>query len=329
MIKIGWKAGIEQHQPDTLLDLAVIAEQAGFKTIDVSDHFHPWSEDGSCAFTWTWLGAALSKTQKIELGTGITCPILRYHPSIIAQAAATVGYMAPNRFYLGVGTGEALNEYSAVGIWPGYNDRQAMLKESIDLMRQLWTGKEIKFAGEFYQTKKAKLFTVPPKLIPIYVSTMVPNSAFFAGEYGDGMITVGGQKPEVYKEMLKNFATGAKKAGKNPQTMPKLIEINASYTDDKNEAIEVMKKYWAGTFVIALFDQKIYTPKMSAQNGEVIGADMIEQKTLISTKPKDHVDYIKHYSDLGFTHLYIHFVGKDEGAMLREYGKHVLPKFTI
>jgi coenzyme F420-dependent glucose-6-phosphate dehydrogenase len=326
MLKIGWKAGIEQHQPDTLLTLAVTAEQAGFQSIDVSDHFHPWSEDGSCGFTWTWLGAAASQTKTIELGTGLTCPILRYHPAIIAQAAATVAYMAPERFYLGVGTGEALNEYSATGFWPGYSERQAMLRESIDLMRQLWTGQETSFSGEYYETKKATLYTLPKKHIPIYISTMVPNSAFFAGEFGDGMITVGGQKPEIYKEMLKNFGQGAKKAGRDPKQMPKLIEINAAYTDNADEAVEVMKKYWAGTFIIALFDQKIYTPKMSAQNGEVVGADVIKQKTMISKNPKDQLANIQQYIDLGFTHIYVHFAAQDEGAMIREFGKDVLPK---
>lgn len=327
MIKIGWKAGTEQYQPDELLEDAIVAEQSGFKSIDVSDHFHPWAEAGSCCYTWTWLGAAASRTKNIELGTGVTCPIIRYHPSIIAQAAATVAYLLKKRsFYLGLGTGEALNEYASVGLWPGYRARQIMLAEAIQLIRQLWTGEETTFAGEYYETKKAKLYTLPKIPIPIYLSSLVPESAFFAGQQGDGLITVGGQTTDMYKQILKNFSEGAKKAGKDPQKMPKLIEINVAYTDDKKAAIAEMKKYWAGTFVIALFDQKIYTPKMSQTNGSVVGNDTVEEKMCISANAKDHVDYLKQYIDLGFTDIYVHYAGPDQKKFLREYGKDLLPQ---
>lgn len=326
MVKIGWKAGIEEHQPDKLLELAIAAEKAGFETIDVSDHFHPWSPEGACGFTWTWLGAALARTSRIELGTGLTCPILRYHPAVVAQMAATVAYMAPGRFYLGVGTGEALNEYPAVGMWPGYNQRQTMLREAIMLIRQLWTGEETSFSGEYYETKKAKLYTLPRKPVPLYVSSMVPESAFFAGQQGDGLITVGGQKPETYRELLKNFGDGARNAGREPETMPKLIEVSAALTDDKQDVVRSVKKYWAGTFIPALFDQKIYTPEMSARNGEVVGADTISKKFLISANPRDHVDLINQYVAMGFTHIYLHLAGSDEKAMIEAYGREVIPR---
>lgn len=327
MVTIGWKAGIEQYQPDDLLKQAEVAEQAGFSSIDVSDHFHPWSESGSCGFTWTWLGAAVAKTTTIELGTGLTCPIIRYNPAVIAQAAATVGYMMQNRsFYLGVGTGEALNEYPAAGIWPGYAVRQKMLKEAISLIRLLWSGKEITFPGEFYKTKKARLFTLPKKNIPIYISSLVPNSAYFAGKYGDGLLTVGGQKREYYKEIIRNFTKGAESEGKDAQKMPKLIEVNVAYSDDKQKVLNEMKRYWAGTFVPALFDQKIYTPKMSETNGEAVGFDTIEQKMCISRNADVQVKYLKQYIDAGFTHIYVHFAGPDQIAFIRDYGKDVLPK---
>src|SRR5689334_13266254 len=132
-IQLGWKAGSEQYPPLELLDYAVAAERAGFDSVDVSDHFHPWSDDGQACFTWTWLGAAAVKTSRVALGTGLTCPILRYHPAVIAQAAATLGAMAPGRAYLAVGTGEALNEYAATGEWPEYVERQRMLAEAIAL----------------------------------------------------------------------------------------------------------------------------------------------------------------------------------------------------
>jgi coenzyme F420-dependent glucose-6-phosphate dehydrogenase len=134
---LGWKAGPEQYPPLELLDDAIAAERAGFDWLDVSDHFHPWSEDGQAGFSWTWLGAAAVKTNTLVLATGVTCPFLRYHPAVIAQAAATLGAMAPGRAYLGLGTGEALNEYAATGRWPDYPERQAMLAEAVALMREL------------------------------------------------------------------------------------------------------------------------------------------------------------------------------------------------
>ncbi len=325
MAHIGWKAGIEQYQPDDLLEQAILADKVGFDSIDVSDHFHPWSEQGSCAYTWSWLGAAAVKTKHIMVGTGLTCPIIRYHPSIIAQASATISYMANGRFYLCTGTGEALNEYAATGIWPGYNTRRAMLQESITLIRQLLTGKEVTFTGEYYETKKAKLFTLPKNSIPIYISSLVPESAFFAGEYGDGLITVGGQKPEVYKQIIRNFTKGAEEAGKNATKMPKLIEINVAFSEDIKAVTHEMKKYWAGTFIPALFDQKIYTPKMSEMNGAAVGMDTIQQSMCISRNPQDHIQYIKQYTNLGFTHIIVHSAGPNQLDFISNYGKEILP----
>jgi coenzyme F420-dependent glucose-6-phosphate dehydrogenase len=326
MLQLGYKAGPEQFPPTDLLDYAVAAEQAGFDTIDASDHFTPWSEEGQACFIWTWLGAAATHTGRITLGTGVTCPILRYHPSIIAQAAATVSCFAPDRTYLGLGTGEALNEFAATGKWPEYEDRQAMLAEAIDLIRALWSGKEITFEGQYYQTQKAKLHTPPASPIPIYVSTLVPESAAFAARYGDGMITVGGKQPEIYQQIIQNFEQGAQDNGKDPSQMPKLIELNVEYTDDTNTAIEYQRKYWAGAFVPALFNAKIYTPKMSQENGEVVGPDTIRKMVHISNNADDHIQFAQQFIDLGFDHLFFHSAYPDQKAFLQAYGRDVLPQ---
>lgn len=326
MLQLGWKAGPEQYAPTELCDYAVAAEQAGFDTIDVSDHFHPWSEEGQAAFTWTWLGAAAVRTKQIHLGTGITCPILRYHPSIIAQAAATVSCFAPGRSYLAVGTGEALNEYAATGEWPGYEERQERLAEAIDLIRALWSGELVSYGGKYYKTRKAKLYTPPAAPIPLYVSTMTPNSAAFAGKHGDGLITVGGKQPEIYRHLLTQFEKGAREAGKDPAKMPRLIELNVAYSDDIQGAIQEQLKYWAGTYVPALFDQKIYSPAMSQENGEVIGADVIKKTGCFSPNPDDHVKFVQQYTDLGFNVLFFHCPGPDQCVFLERYGRDVLPK---
>lgn len=326
MVKLGWKAAPEQHPPRDLVECSVIAEKAGFDSIDASDHFHPWSEDGQASFTWAWLGAAAVQTRKIELGTGLTCPILRYHPAIVAQAAATIGSLAPRRAYLSVGTGEALNEYAVVSQWPGHDERQLMMQEAIELIRTLWSGEKVSFGGIYYTTRKAKLYTLPDKPIPLYISALVPSSAEFAGRHGDGLITAGGKKPEEYKKILENFDAGAREAGKDPSKMSKLVELWTEYTDDTKRAVEFMKKYWAGSFVPALYNQKIYTPEMSEENGMAVGSDTILQQSCISSKAEDHVEFARKYIDLGFTHIYFHSASPDQKSFLEWYGKDVLPK---
>ncbi len=325
-ISLGWKAGTEQYPPNELLDYAIVADQAGFDSLDVSDHFNPWSEDGQSAFTWTWLGAVAARTQHIRMGTGVTSPILRYHPTVIAQAAATLAVMSSNRAYLAVGTGEALNEYAATGLWPEYNERQDRLAEAIELIRLLWTGDEITFEGMYYATRKARLFTrteTPPQLL---ISSLVPESASFAGTYGDGLVTVGGEEPEHYQQLIARFEQGAREAGKDPATAPRAIELNVAFTDDVDAAIREMRRYWAGTFIPALFDERIYTPALSAKNGAVVGPDTIKQKMVISTNPDDHVAFAQQYLDLGFTDLYFHTAGPDQRAFLESYGREVLPR---
>ena len=326
MLQLAWKAGPEQYPPVELLEYAIDADKAGFDLLDVSDHFNPWSEAGQACFSWTWLGAAAAKTSRIQLGTGVTCPILRYHPTIIAQAAATLSHFAPRRTYLAVGTGEALNEYAAVGEWPGYEERQRRLLEAIEIIRALWRGEQISYDGQYYQTQKAKLYTPPASPIPLYISALVPGSASFAGRFGDGLVTVGGKQPALYKEMLKNFEESARQAGKDPTKMPRLIELNVAYTENIDAAIKEQLKYWAGTYVPALFDQKIYTPAMSQENGEVIGPDTVKKTGCFSARLDDHIKFAQQYIDLGFTCLIFHTAGPDQRGFIEAYGREVLPK---
>ena len=325
-VRIGWKAGPEQYPPQELLEYAVAAEAAGFETIDASDHFHPWSEDGQAAFIWSWLGAAAARTSTIELGTGLTAPILRYHPAVIAQAAATMGALAPGRFYLAVGTGEALNEYAATGEWPGYNERQERLGEAIALIRALWKGEPVTWEGAYYQTRQARIYTLPSRPVPLYISALVPESATFAGEHGDGLLTVGGEEPDVYTSMMSAFEQGARKAGKNPATMPRLVELTVGYAQDPKAEIAEFLKYWAGASVPAMYDQKLYTPTMSQKNGAVVGEEVVKRKGLFSANPEEHVAFLEKYRDLGFTQMYLHYAGPDQKGFLEWYGREVLPR---
>ena len=326
MVEFGWKAGTEQYSPGELLEFAIAAEEAGFDSIAASDHFHPWAEKGQAAFVWSWLGAVAAKTSKIKLGTSVTCPILRYHPAVIAQAVATLACLAPNRVFLGVGTGEALNEYSAIGAWPAYNIRRRQLAEAIDLIRKLWTGEKTSHRGEHYRTRQAKLYTLPKQPVPLYISSMVAASAYFAGKHGDGLITVGGEEPETYTKMFENFSAGAADAGREDSNSPRLIELAADFTTDCERAIECRKAYWAGTYVPALFTERIYTPEMSEKNGSIVGSDAVRQAVCISADPDDHIALAKKYIDLGFNHLIFHSAGPDQRAFIEAYGRDVLPR---
>ncbi|HTM06832.1 MAG TPA: TIGR03557 family F420-dependent LLM class oxidoreductase, partial [Verrucomicrobiae bacterium] len=269
---------------------------------------------------------AAARTRKIMLGTGITCPIFRYHPAIIAQAAATLACLAPGRSFLGVGTGEALNEYSATAEWADYKTRRERLAEAIELIRQLWTGEKVTHRGDHYQTRQAKLYSLPDESIPIYISALVPNSARFAGKYGDALITVGGEENESYRKMFENFAAGAAEAGKDAARMPRMIELAVAFTDDEESAIRCRKEYWAGTFIPALFTERIYTPAMSEQNGSVVGSDTVRQAVCISADPEEHARFAQRYIDLGFDHLIFHSAGPDQRAFLEAYGREVLPR---
>jgi coenzyme F420-dependent glucose-6-phosphate dehydrogenase len=326
MLQLGWKAGTEQYGPQELIDLAVAAEEAGFDVISASDHFHPWAEKGQASFVWSVLGAIAARTSRVRLGTGVTCPILRYHPAIIAQACATVATLAPERFFLGVGTGEALNEFSATGQYPRYDERQSELEEAIELIRALWSGEKITHKGTYYRTRQAKLYTLPDAPIPLYISSMVPESAGFAGEHGDGLITTGGEEPDAYQQIFKKFASGAKKAGKKAAGMPRMIELAVAYTEDEDAAIEARKAYWAGTYVPAMFTEKIYTPEQSEKNGKIVGADTIKKTSCISADPAEHVAHAQKYIDMGFDILIFHSAGPDQQAFIEGYGRDVLPK---
>ena len=285
----------------------------------MDDHFHPWDPSGQSCFTWSWLGAAAARLNGIEIGTGVTCPILRYNPAIIAQAAATIDRMNPGPVYLGVGTGEALNEYLSTGLWPEFNERQDMMREAIDLIRTLWTGAEVTFIGDYFNTRKARLHTPPRRNIPIFISSLVPETSYFAGKYGDGLITAG--RTDQMRQIIANFDDGARAAGKDPEQMPKMALYNVAYTDDVDAAVKIQKQYWASTVLRAMYLQNIYTPDVSAINGSVVGNDTVRNSMCISTDPEEHVKFAERYADMGFNRLYVHSAGPDAHEFIEAMGR--------
>ncbi|MBV9814524.1 MAG: TIGR03557 family F420-dependent LLM class oxidoreductase, partial [Alphaproteobacteria bacterium] len=204
MLKLGYKASAEQFGPSELLEFSCLAEEVGFDSVFVSDHFQPWKHTGGHApFSFAWLAALGAKTRRVQIGTSVATPTFRYHPSVVAQAFGTLGAMFPERVVLGVGTGESLNEVPATGVkWPGFKERQGRLRESIDLIRRLWTEERVTFEGQYYRTSAATIYDRPEKPVPIWIAASGPTAAAMAGEIADGFICTSGKGDALYRETL-------------------------------------------------------------------------------------------------------------------------------
>ena len=327
--RIGWKAGPEQFSPQELLECAVVAEDAGFETIEVSDHFHPWSEVGQACFTWTWLGAAAARTRSIRMGPGVTCPILRYHPSVIAQAAATVGVLAPGRAYLAVGTGEALNDYAATGEWPSYTERQARLEEAIDLIRQLWSGDEVTFEGQYYRTQSAKLShaTRPAdsalRLVHRAAERVVRGECRRWADHRRRARARGLQA--AYRAVRGGRARGGERSADDAARHRAKPRIRRA-TRGRGRGDPKPPQVLGGCVLYQHSTTRRSTrrrwprrtgggrPRYTAQEGVHLGG------------PEQHARFIQQHIDLGFTEIYVHSAAQDQRGFLRRFGQDVLPR---
>ncbi len=317
---LGYFCGHEQFDPRTLLQHAVRAEAAGLSGIMASDHFHPWVDTGGNAgFAWTWLGAVAALTSHVALGTGVSAALFRYHPAVIAQAWATLELLAPQRAFLGLGIGEASNEWTLGGTWPDYDERVQRLREAVHVIRELWKGDFVTFAGQFFTLRGAKLYSRPRLPPPIYIAASGPKSAAMAGELGDGIITTQGQQDAHYRDtLLPAFASGARQAGKDPTRLAKIIILKVVLAT-KAEGLP-SARMWMGTRFKDDSDPRVIESKAAALDEETVLA-----KWFFSPRPEDHVDWIRHYLTLGFTHLYLHSPGPDENRFLESYGRVVVP----
>ena len=267
-LKLGYKASAEQFAPRELVELAVAAEAHGMDSATVSDHFQPWRHEGGHApFSLAWMTAVGERTERLILGTSVLTPTFRYNPAVIAQAFATMGCLYPDRIFLGVGTGESLNEIATgyEGEWPEFKERYARLRESVRLMRELWLGDRVDFEGEYYKTKGASIYDVPDGGIPIYIAAGGPQVAKYAGRAGDGFICTSGKGEELYKDkLIPAMREGAEAAGKNPDDVDRMIEIKISYDTDPELALE-NTRFWAPLSLTA--EQKTQHPR-PAGDGE-------------------------------------------------------------
>src|ERR1700685_3055582 len=245
MLKLGYKASAEQFGPSELLQFSRLAEQAGFDSVFISDHFQPWKHHGGHApFSLAWLGALGALTSRITIGTSVMTPTFRYHPAVVAQAFATLGVMFPDRIVLGVGTGESLNEVPSTGMtWPDFKERFARLREAITLIRRLWTEERVTFEGQFYRTQGATIYDRPATPVPIYIAAAGALIAKYAGRAGDGLICTSGKAPELYTAtLLPKVAEGLAEAGAKP--FERMIEVKVSFDHDMGRAMEDTRN-WA------------------------------------------------------------------------------------
>ena len=320
---VGYAASFEQFHPTELLSYCQQAERAGFGAVMASDHFHPWvPAQGQSAFVWSWLGA-LGATTGLRFGTGVTRPGYRYHPAVIAQAAATLEAMYPGRFYLGLGAGEALNEHIVGEYWPEAPVRLERLMESIEIIKALFTGKKIKHRGTHFNVESAKLYTLPEAPPPIYVATSGPIMAARTGKFTDGLITVGATD-EKLRMLVGRYEQGAREAGKDASAMPRLLQVKVCYAESVEAATEAAVKEWPNGGM-AFPKADIRDPEDFEAMAKLVRPEHFKNRVLLSPDLAEHTAYLQHFVDLGFTEVYVHNVGRNQEEFVRAYGEQVIP----
>jgi coenzyme F420-dependent glucose-6-phosphate dehydrogenase len=327
MVRISIQAAHEQTNPLDLLNDVIKMDKKGVEKCWSSDHYMPWWHTGSSGgAAWPWIGAALAKTTKIILGTGVTPPILRYHPAIVAQVFATLGFMFPNRVFLGVGRGEALNEVPAGNSWPSNLERFQRLKEAIHLIKKLWTEEWVNFRGQYYWVKDSNLYTKPEKPIPLYIAGLKPQSAQLAGEEGDGFITNEINVESIKNKLLPALKEGTKKSGKNYDTLEKILFIPASYDEDPQKALQSIR-FWRGAMIKAFFEVDIHDPRIIEENAQVIGDDTLQEMLLVISNAEEGIKKLKKYTDLGFTEIVLTNSSPNREKLINLVAESMAPEF--
>jgi coenzyme F420-dependent glucose-6-phosphate dehydrogenase len=316
MPEFGYALSSEEHRPADLVRFAQGAEAAGFDFALISDHFHPWIDrQGQSPFAWTVIGAIAQATQRLRLGTGVTCPTVRYHPAIVAQAAATAAALMPDRFFLGVGSGENLNEHILGEGWPSAPVRLAMLEEAIAIIRLLWEGGEQSYDGSYYTVDHARLYTLPEQACPLYIAASGPQAAELAGEQGDGLITT-----SPSKELVTAFTGTTGGEGK-----PRYGQMTVCYGPDEAAARKLALEIWSNAGVAGELSQELPLPRHFEQAAQTVREDDIAKSIVCGPDPEKHRAEIQKYLDAGIDHVYIHQVGPDQQSFFDFYSREVLP----
>jgi coenzyme F420-dependent glucose-6-phosphate dehydrogenase len=319
MLELGYTLSSEEFSAPELVRFAQRAEQAGFTFALISDHYHPWTgKQGQSPFVWSVIGAVAERTKKLRLGTGVTCPTIRIHPAIIAQAAATVAALMPGRFFLGVGAGENLNEHIVGRKWPAASTRKEMLEEAVGIIRLLWKGGMKSHRGRHFIVENARVFSLPEKLPPICIAAGGEKMAEAAARLGDGLITAGDEETVVKKF---NAAGGKKK--------PKYSQLTVCWAKSEKEALRIAREQWPiSAFAWPLLSE-LAIPDYFEQAAERVTEDEIAETIVCGPDPRKHLDKIEKTENAGSDHIYLHQVGKDQEGFFRFYEREILPEFGI
>jgi coenzyme F420-dependent glucose-6-phosphate dehydrogenase len=326
--KIGYAAMLEQFGPREVVDYSVKAEKAGFSGVMAADHFQPWvPQQGQAAFVWNVMTAIAERTRG-DVGPGVTCPSFRMHPAIVAQASATLAAMYPGRHWLGLGSGEALNEHILGQYWPETPERINRMFEAIEIIRKLFgsRGKDVKHEGKYYKLESTRLWTMPDEPPPIFIATAGPVTAKKTGMYADGLITVGA--PEEKVEMIfEKCREGAREAGKNPAELRFLGQLHLSWAPTDEEALSNAMVEWPNGGM-KFPKQDIKSPLDFEQMAKLVRAEDFKGRMLISSDPEKHRQQIQKFIDLGFDQVYLHNVGRNQEEWIKVFGRDVLPKLV-
>ena len=332
-ITLGYKASAEQFAPRELVEIAVAAEQHGMESVAVSDHFQPWRHEGGHApFSLAWMAAVGERTSSIRVGTSVMTPTFRYNPAVIAQAFATLGVLYPERIFLGVGTGEALNEV-ATGFrgageqdWPEFKERFARLREAVQLMRELWKGERVSFEGEYYSTHGASIYDVPEGGVPVYIAAGGPVVARYAGRAGDGFICTSGKGMDLYTEaLIPAVKEGAEKVGREYESIDRMIEIKLSYDTDPEVALE-NTRFWSPLALSKEQKHDITDPIEMERAADALPIEQIASRWIVGSDPEEVVQQIAQYTAAGLNHLVFHAPGQDQRRFLELFEKDLAPR---
>ena len=316
MAEIGYALSSEEHRPSDLVANARAAEEAGFSFALISDHFHPWTDaQGQSGFVWSVIGGIAQATERLRLGTGVTCPTMRIHPAIIAHAAATCAALMPGRFFLGVGTGENLNEHILGEHWPAPDERLEMLEEAIEVIRLLWQGGEQTFRGEYYTVESARIYSLPEELPPIAVAAGKPLAAELAGRAGDAFV---GTSPQA--ELIERF----EQAGGRGK--PRYGQITACWAQDEQEARRTAFEIWPNAAIKGDLSQELPLPAHFEQAAQMVTEDDVAETVVCGPDPEPYLEQIRQYADAGYDHIYLHQIGPDQQGFFRLYERELRPR---
>jgi coenzyme F420-dependent glucose-6-phosphate dehydrogenase len=323
---VGYAAMLEQFGPIEVTEYTVAAEAAGFRGVMAADHFQPWvPAQGHAPFVWNVLTAMGERTRG-DLGPGVTCPSFRFHPAIVAQASATLAAMYPGRHWLGLGSGEALNEHVTAGYWPEAPERLERMWEAVELIGKLFTGKDVKHRGSYYKMETARLWTMPESPPPIYIATSGPLTARKAGRLTDGIITPGAPAAKI-AGLLDRFDAGANEAGREPGSQVKILQLHLSWAATDEEALRNAVTEWPNGGM-KFPKQDIRSPFDFEQMARLVRPEDFAGRMLITSDLDAHRADIQRYLDLGIDRVYLHNVGRNQAEWIEAFGRDVLPKLT-